>query len=211
MTATEIEVGKRFRFRGLLLKCKHPNQSSIGQKAWLGGWGTPNREQDYSSPGPWHSLTQRSTCPAWQGSIGERSPGTACQCKWEAQGSSYVYHLPFPAITKQSAFISARLNQTQVKSREREAKASQVSSFVLACREIERALFDLPQRQRELRSKPRNPLNNSGNNFITLVTGIYINTKKKNTLIKKTNRNEISPLKNISSANERLFSHFWTK
>lgn len=73
------------------------------------------------------------------------SHGTACQCKWEAQGSSYVYHLPFPAITKQSAFISARLNQTQVKSREREAKASQVSSFVLACREIERALFDLPQ------------------------------------------------------------------
>lgn len=41
------------------------------------------------------------------------------------------------------------------------------------------------QRHRELRTKRRNPLNNSGNNFITLVAGTHSNSQQKEHAHKK--------------------------
>lgn len=114
MTATEIEVGKRFSRVAFKMQTPKPKlDRAEGMERWetegrreqQGGGGAG---QDYSSPGCWprHSLTQRSTCPAQPLFSSVLKGGTACQCKWRLS-SRYVYHLPFLAITKQSAFISA--------------------------------------------------------------------------------------------------------
>lgn len=187
MTATEIEVGKRFRFRGLLLKCKHPNQKcSIESRA------APPTPQGVGLQFAWVPAFLEFPYTAQHVSCLAVERGPRHRLSMQMEGSRFKLCLSFAILddnqTKRIYLNPTKSNQPsreEAKTSHGQKAASRAKSSPLSLRVVkssEHCLICLKSPTTTpwiKRQERRNRLNNSGNNFITLVAGIYISTTKR--------------------------------
>lgn len=175
MTATEIEVGKRFSRVAFKMQTPKPKlDRAEGMERWGGIRGRPGLQFAWVLAPAFPYTTQHVSCSAVvlvcpQG-------GHCLSMQMEAQFKLCLsFAIPGDNQTKRIYLSLAKSNPSQEKPKHQ--VLCPCVSWNRAC--IVWFASRARQRHRELRTKRRNPLNNSGNNFITLVAGICMNTTKR--------------------------------